>query len=437
MPEDLRALDLRHLWHPYTPIDAFEADDDVPVIARAEGVRLYDAAGRAWLDGISSWWAVNLGHGHPRIVEAIRAQAGTLQHSILGGMSHPNAARLAARLAAAAPGALNRVLFASDGASAVEAALKIALQYRTNRGEAGRDRFVSLADAYHGDTLGAMGPGHLPGFHRPFEKVLTPAFRAASPHCFHCPCGLAPETCDVECFASMAEAVRQNADRVTAVIVEPLCQGAAGMRIYPAAYLRRLRALCDETGALLIADEIAVGFGRTGKLFACEHAGIAPDILCLGKALTGGALPMSATVVTDAVYDTFRNTRERDRTFYHGHTFCGNPIAAAAALAALDVFAGEKIVEQARPAMDALAAGIADLGARPPVARARALGMMGVLEIAPEAGGEDAAKATARKALARDLFIRPLDNIVYLWPPLVTSKEDIGKMLTRLADSLP
>ncbi len=433
MTADLRSADLRHLWHPYTQARDFE-DTRFPIIERAEGLYLFDSDGHAALDGISSWWACNLGHSHPRLVEAIRRQAAQLQHSILGGMSHPNAIRLAERLAAIAPKGLRRSFFASDGASAIEAALKIALQYWWNRGRDEKTEFAALEDGYHGDTLGAVGVGFVPGFHAPFRNAIRPAWRAASPHCFHCPHGHRPESCGAECFGSMEEIFRAHGDRLAAVVLEPVCQGAAGMRIYSAEYVRRLRALCDACDVLMIADEIAVGFGRTGALFACDYCGVSPDILCLGKGLTGGHLPMSVAMVREEIFESFRAApggatgAERDRTFYHGHTYCGNPIAAAAALAALDVYEDERIVERAHPAMKALAACVERLGRWPGVRDSRAMGMMSALEIRPEAGGADAARRICRRAYSLGLFIRPLGNILYLWPPLIARPADIERM---------
>jgi len=423
--------DLAHLWHPFTDIHALQGGG-WPIIQRAEGVCLYDTGGREYLDGISSWWCVNLGHRHPRLLAAARAQLDVLDHSILGGMSHPNAIRLAERLAGAAPGGLTRAFFASDGASAVEAALKIALQYWANLGQPGRHRFVSLAGGYHGDTLGAVGVGYVEAFHRSFRPAVIRSLQAASPHCFHCPHGLSPGDCDLPCFDSMERTIREHHGQIAAVIVEPICQGAAGMRIYPADYLRRLRRLCDECGVLLIADEIAVGFGRTGRLFACEHAGISPDILCLGKALTGGLLPLSATLVAESIYDAFRSPPGEDRTFYHGHTTCGSPITTAVALAVLDAFEQEHILPRARPTMKALAAGIARLADLPCVHRTASLGMMSSVEIAEPAGGAALASRAAAKALEAGLFIRPLGNVLYLWPPLTTTVEQMMRMVELL-----
>ncbi len=429
--DDLRRRAVRAVWHPYTEITSFEASA-FPVVERAEGCSLFAVDGRELLDGISSWWCVNLGHGHPRIVEAIRAQAGRLQHVLLGGVSHPRAIELGERLAAVAPPGLGHALFAADGSVAVEAALKVALQYWVNRGVAGRTRFVALEGGYHGDTLGAIGVGFVDGFHAPFRDAVRPALRAASPHCNRCPVGRAPETCGVECFASMEELVREHHRECAAVVVEPLCQAAAGMRIYPPEYLRRLRALCDRYGLLLVADEIATGFGRTGATFACEHAGVTPDVLTVGKGLTGGALPMSATLVTDAVYDAFRAEGGRARTFFHGTTFCGNPITAAAALAALDVYRDERIVEGVPPRGAILAEGMARVARRLGDAPLRTLGLVAAVEIPEAAGGAACARAVVRRALELGLFLRPLGPVVYLWPPLNAPETVLREMVARL-----
>lgn len=424
-----------HLWHPYTDIAAFE-QVDCPLIVRAQGAYLHDSEGRALLDGIASWWCVNLGHGHPSLVAAIRDQAAILQHTILGGQAHPRAMELAARLAGLAPGDLTRVFFAGDGASAVEAALKIALQFWTNKGEEGRTRFICLEDGYHGDTLGAVGVGFVPAFHRPFEPVIRRAHRAPSPHCAQCPCDRQPETCDVECFAGMEELIRRHHAETAAVILEPLCQGAAGMRIYPGEYLRRLRRLCDEFGLLFIADEIAVGFGRTGSMFACEHAGVAPDMMTVGKGLTGGYMPMSATLVAGRIYDSFRSTADQDRTFYHGHTYCGNPITSALALAALDVYEEEDIPACLTPRITQLAEGMHVLGPLLAGSRVSTLGMIGTVELNTAAGGMERARRVAGRARELGLFVRPMGPAIYLWPPLNITEDECGRMLQILEQAV-
>ena len=435
MTDNLRQQDLRCLWHPVTDIESL-AGQEFPIIERAEGVRLFARGGQTLLDGISSWWCVNLGHSQPAIVEAIRRQAGELQHCILGGMSHPRVIELAGRLAELAPGSLGHAFFASDGASAVETALKIAVQYWVNRGQRGRGRFIALSDAYHGDTLGCIGVGYVESFHGHFDEVVRPSLRAAGPYCRRCPFGKTPETCDVECFESMRETIDANHEQVAAVIVEPLCQGAGGLRMYPEEYLRRLRKLCDERDLLLIADEIAMGFGRTGSMFACERAGITPDLMTIGKALTGGSLPMSAVLATDEVYDAFRSSDGVDRTFYHSHTFGGSPIASAAALAALDIYEQDDVVASCSPRIKQLAAGTEKLAAVAGDAPHGSLGMMGVVELGDERGGVTRAKRITARALELGLFARPLGSCIYLFPPLTTTEAELAEMIDILGEAV-
>ncbi|MEK7354527.1 MAG: adenosylmethionine--8-amino-7-oxononanoate transaminase [Chloroflexota bacterium] len=467
--KSLHDLDIKYLWHPCTEINFFESfkEGDFPIIERAKGVYLYEVGGRPLLDGIASWWCVNLGHGHPRLIEAIQEQAGKLQHAILGGMSHPNAIHLAEQLARLTPGDLSHSFFASDGASAVEAALKIAVQYWANLGEKNRTKFVGLEEGYHGDTLGAMGVGYVEAFHRDYKEVVKPAYHALSPHCAQCPCGKEPETCDIECFDSpaqilqehnkdaetrgtqcldsMAQILREHNKEIAAVIVEPLCQAAAGIRIYPEEYLRRLRKTCDEYSLILIADEIAVGFGRTGSMFACERAGIVPDIMTVGKGITGGYMPLSAAIVNDTIYDSFRNTKDgrdlsravsRDKTFYHSHTFGGNPIITGLALAAIETYEKEKVLEKCQPRIKQLEQGMRRLGEMLGGSKVRALGMMAVIEIDDASGGAGRASRIVRKAYELGLFLRPRGRAIYLWPPLVITETELGQMLSILGEAI-
>lgn len=425
--DDLRDRDIRHLWHPYTDANAYETSR-FRCIERAEGSYLYEQDGRPILDGIASWWAAALGHGHPRIVEAIREQAGVLQHSILGRMTHPRAIELAERLAAITPDGLEHVYFASDGASATEAALKMAIQFWANQGRPERHKFVALDEGYHGDTLGAVGVGFVPSFHWPFEHSVCKAHFAEAPHLAKTATDDEDRDYAIAAFASMERIVREHHAELAGVIVEPLCQGAAGVRIYHPEYLRRLRELCDEYELILIADEIAVGFARTGKMFACDHAEITPDIMCFGKALTGGYLPMSATIVTDRVYDAFRSDASMDRTFYDGHTFCGNPITAAAALAAIDEYEQQDIVHASGAASSQLAETMARVSAHDAVAYQKTLGMIGMAAFTNEAGGADFARRASERAWDLGLFIRPLGNVLYLWPPLNVSEAELAEM---------
>jgi len=423
----MRARDIRYLWHPYTEITSFEKSA-FPIIQRAKGCSLYDMDGREFLDGTSSWWCVNLGHSHPRLLRALRRQAERLQHVLLGGASHTAAIGLAQRLARIAPGGLGHAMFASDGSCAVEAAIKIALQYWLNLGQRGRTHLIALADGYHGDSLGAVGAGFIRQFHGPFAGAIRQAFTAASPHCNQCPHHCVPQTCDVPCFESMRKLVRRHSGKCAAVIVEPLCQAAAGMRIYPTEYLRRLRKLCDEHRLLLICDEIAVGFGRTGAMFACDHADIVPDIMTLGKGLTGGMLPMSATLVSDAIYDTFRRDGDRLRTFFHGHTFCGNPLASAVANAAIDAYQDQKVIQNLKVPMARLHEGMQRVAEALDNAPLRTLGMIAAIEIPAPSGGADRASQMAQRARSLGLLVRPLGNSIYLWPPLTASPRTLNRM---------
>ena len=433
--ESLRDIDIRHLWHPYTDIEAFEKGP-YTVIERAEGVYLYEQGGRPLLDGISSWWSTALGHGHPVVVEAIREQAGVLQQAILGNMSHPKAVELAHKLAEFTPEGLNHSYFAADGASATESALKMAIQYWWNQGIDGKCEFVCLQDGYHGDTLGAVGVGFVQRFHAPFTGAIRKAHVAPAPHA-ECDSGDRREEQAADAaFAELERIVEEHHPRLAGIILEPLCQGAAGIRIYPTSYLRQVRALCNRYELLLIADEIAVGFARTGAMFACEEADITPDIMCLGKALTAGYLPMSATIATTKVYDAFRNKGGRDCTFYDGHTYCGNPITSAAAIAALGLYTSESILDRVKPLETQLAEGFRTIGQHPAVAYQKSLGMIGMCAFGEDAGGMTFARRVWARAVELGLFIRPLGNVLYLWPPLVSTPEELRQMLTLFQQAL-
>ena len=433
--KELREAAVRNLWHPYTDIESFEKSD-FPIVERAEGVYLYETDGKKLFDGIASWWCVNLGHSQPRLVNAIKEQAGKLQNSILGGMSHPPAIKLSKKLCELAPGNLNHVYFAGDGSCATEAALKIALQYWCNIGIKDKTKFICLQDGYHGDTLGAVGVGYVEKFHRNFDSVIQKSYRACSPHCAVCPYKQKPKSCGIECFESMEKLIKKYHKETAAVILEPLCQGAAGIRIYPKEYLVRLRKLCNEYNLLLIADEIAVGFARTGAMFACELAGIVPDMMLIGKGLTSGYLPMSGVLVTDDLYNSFRSDQNHDRTFYHGHTYCGNPICSSLALAALELYEEVNILELIKPRIKQLEEGFNKIGKNLKSSTVLSLGMIGVIELSEDDGG--ITRAAKIKEIAREmgLFIRPLGSAVYLWPPLIATEEELGNMISILDEAV-
>ena len=437
MDKTLASTDYRHLWHPYTDHPSFEQSPHT-CIEWAEEACLYDSTGRAILDGIASWWCVSLGHGHPHVVEAIKEQAETLQQCILGGISHLRAIELAERLATLAPGDLNRCYFAADGSSVVEAALKIAVQYWQLRGKPEKTRFLSLENAYHGDTLGAMGVGMMQWFQEPYGVLVHPAIQVPSPSCTCCDHKAWGEGhCAHSALRELERTLQRQSQEIAAIIVEPLCQAAAGMRFYPSDYLRELRRLCDQHEVLFIADEIATGFGRTGAMFACDHAGVVPDLMCLGKALTAGYLPMSALLARDAVFEAFQQGEYPRRVLWDGHTFCGNPITAAAAVATLEVYERLGLPQSAQARMEQLNSGFAALAAgNDAVEYHRSLGMIGMCALRESAGGAARAKRACARALELGLFVRPLGEVLYLWPPLTVGREDLERMLAILAESV-
>jgi adenosylmethionine---8-amino-7-oxononanoate aminotransferase len=420
--DDVLSIDRRHVWHPYTRRSTLDREA-VPVVERGEGVWLIDVEGRRYLDAIASWWSCSLGHSHPEIVAAIREQAGRLQHSILANMTHPGAIRLSELLAGLMPDDRRHVHYASDGASAVEIAMKIAIQYFHNVGEPGRTRFARLEESYHGDTLGTVSVGYLERFHEAFRDVVFPSAALPVPLV-----GRGEEEVALERARSL---MRERGPSLAALVVEPLCQGAGGIRIYAASYLKALHDLCREAGCLLICDEIAMGFGRTGTMFAFEQAGIDPDIVCLGKAVTGGALPLSAAVVKDAIYDAFGDEPD-DHTFYHGHTFAGNPLACAAAEAAVGLTVRERLPARAARAEPVLREALEPLRALPNVRDARALGMIGAVEMQ----SADAAARVRRALLDRGILLRPLGPVVYVMPPLVIDDDTLARLLREFAGAV-
>ena len=407
----LLALDARHVWHPYT--QHLHAPAPLP-IARAEGAHLVRADGRRVLDAISSWWVTLHGHAHPAIADAIARQAATLEQVIFAGCTHEPAVRLAAALARIAPPGLTRVFLSDNGSTAVEAAVKMALQACANRG-APRRLVAALENAYHGDTFGAMSVSGRSVFSAPFDALLFEVARLPDP-------SVSGEA-TLAAFDALLDA---RGDELAALIVEPMLMGAGGMRMWSAATLRGLAERCRARGVLLIADEVLTGFGRTGPLFACAHAGIAPDILCLSKGITGGFLPLGATLATDAVFDAFLSD-DRRRTLFHGHSYTANPIACAAALASLALLESPDC-DAARTRIEAAhRRGLDALGGR--IHAPRVLGTVAAFELVAEGEGYLAGigRALAAHALAHDVLLRPLGDTCYLLPPYCTTDEDLAQ----------
>lgn len=424
--KEIVALDKRRVWHPYTPMRRYIDEVDPLVIERSEGSRLFDVDGRSYIDANSSWWVATLGHNHPRLVEVLRGQASTLCHTSLAGVTHEPAARLAEELIGIAPAGLSRVFYSDDGSTAVEVALKLSLQKAQNEGEPRRRRFVALDGAFHGETIGAASLGGVEVFRRPFASVLL--------ECIHVP----PPSDDEgysRAFEALSRVLVEEGDEIAAVVLEPLVQGAAGMRMYGAEYLRRARDLCSERGVLLVVDEVFTGYGRTGSMWACDAAGISPDILCIAKGFTGGMLPMAATLVTEAVFEAFLGSP--DRAFYYGHSYCGNPLGSAIAREVLAVFREEGILEKARVKAARIARAFADFAGVPGVLRTRSLGMIGALDLAagPSYLGDAGWKVYA-EARRRGAYLRPLGDVVYVAPPLTIPDADLDELLAIVGDSL-
>ncbi len=440
----LRAWDREHLWHPFTAGADWAAQDPL-VIERAEGVYLFDTDGRRYLDGVSSLWCNVHGHRHPTIDAAIRDQLDRLAHATLLGLTHPTAATLARRLVEIAPPGLTRVFYSDDGATAVEVALKIAFQYwrQIDRPEPRRNRFLALTSAYHGDTLGDVSIGGVDRFTAIFGPILFPTLRAPAPYCYRCPLGLARPGCETACLAEVDRLLSAHPGEVAAVVVEPLVQGAAGMIVQPEGYLRGLREITRKHNTLLIADEVAVGFGRTGAMFACGREGITPDLLCLAKGITGGYLPLAATLATETVYAPFHGTAAEGRTFMHGHTYGGNPLGAAAALATLQVFEDEQTLAH-------LPAKIAHLERRLTAWRSfrhvgdvRQLGLIAGVELVADPASrtpfdwsEQVGARVCRRARDLGLLIRPLADVLVIMPPLSITIPELDTMLDAMEQAI-
>ncbi len=417
-------LDKARLWHPYTPMDEYIERTDPLVVERALGARLFDADGKSYLDGNSSWWVAALGHGHPRLLRALAEQASRLSHCSMAGTTHEPAALLADELVTIAPGGLERVFFTDNGSTAIEAAVKMAAQMWRQVGRETKNRFVALDGAFHGDTVGAASLGGVEVFRRPFGGILFDCVHVPSPS----------EGGYARAFESIERAVRLDADRIAAVVVEPMVQGAAGMRTYDAAYLRALRELCSQAEVLLVFDEVFSGYGRTGPMWACEHAGVAPDILCIGKAFAS-ILPMAATLVTPRVFDAFRGGKER--AFFYGHTFCGNPLGAALAREVLAIYRDEQVLERAARKGPRIARAFERLGTIPGVERVRSLGMIGAADLS---GGHGYLGRVGwrvyEEARKRGAYLRPLGDTVYVCPPLVIDDADLDELLAILEASV-
>ena len=439
---DLIQRDLSVLWHPCTQMKDHEWLPMIP-IRRGDGVWLEDFEGKRYLDAISSWWVNLFGHNNPRIKAALREQLDTLEHVILAGFTHEAVVELSERLVALAPPGLARCFYADNGSSAIEVALKMSFHYWRNQGEARRTRFITLENSYHGETLGALSLGNVPLYRETYGPLLLETIPVPAPDCSQREPG---ETCaeySERLFAPMEAALAEHAHEVCAVIIEPLVQCAGGMRMYDPVYLERLREACDRHRVHLIADEIAVGFGRTGTMFACEQAGITPDFLCLSKGLTGGYLPLSVTLTREEIYAAFYDDYATLKAFLHSHSYTGNALCCRAALATLDIFEQDQVIERNRELARCMARAVEPLADHPHVGEIRQQGMIVAMEMVkdrnsrvPYAWEERRGLRVYQHALRQGALLRPLGNVVYFMPPYVIDEEQIGFLARTARDGI-
>lgn len=432
--QQLAEKDLQYIWHPCSQMKDYETLPPI-IIDHGKGVYLYDKNGKEYLDVISSWWCNLLGHCNDKITARMKRQLDTLEHVIFANFSHEPAIELCERLMKIIPKGLCKFNFSDNGSASVECALKMAFQYQYQTGHPEKTRFMALSDGYHGETIGALSVGTLDLYAEIYKPMLMDIVRVEAPDCYRCPYGKCRDCCQCECFEKAEQALAEYGHEIAAFIVEPLVQGSAGMRIYPPLYLKKLREACNRHGVLLIADEIATGFGRTGKLFACDHAGITPDIMCVSKGLTGGYLPMAITITTQEIYDAFYDDYSKGKAFMHSHTYSGNPLACSAALAVQDILEEDHILEHAAVRAAYLHNKLmAALGDHPNVGEIRHIGLINGIELVANRETKEAFPSKDRvgyqiykRALERGVILRPLGDVIYFNPPLIINEAEIDK----------
>ena len=424
--------DLKYIWHPCSQMKDYETLPPI-VVERASGINLYDTEGNCYKDIVSSWWCNLLGHCNPRINQAIKNQLDKLEHVIFANFTHKTAITLCQKLVEVLPKGLCKFNFADNGSASVEMAMKMSFQYHQQVGNSHKRRFMALTDAYHGETIGALSVGACDLYTEIYKPILLDVERVPAPDCFRCPYGKCRDNCDCECFEQAEKIFEKFGKDTCAMLVEPLLQCSAGMKVYPALYLTKLRALCDKYNVHLIADEIATGYGRTGKMFAFDHAGVSPDIMCLSKGLTGGYMPMSICVTTQEIYDAFYDDYNKGKAFMHSHTYAGNPLACSAAIEVLNILKDENIIEKANDKAKyfnrIIKEKFEDL---PYVGEVRHIGLINAIEIVKDKTTKEAYSSKLRlgyqiykKALKKGVLLRPLGDVIYFNPPLIIEYEDM------------
>ncbi len=438
----LARLDKEYVWHPFTQMRDWMESEPL-IIQGGDGPYLVDVEGKRYIDGVSSLWVIVHGHGKREIVEAIRTQAAALCHSTLLGLASVPSVLLAQELVRIAPPGLSRVFYSDNGSTSVEIALKMAYQFWQHRGEKKRRLFLSFKNGYHGDTLGAVSVGGIDLFHKVYRPLLFRSPKALSPYCYRCPLRLEPQDCGMACVDAFEQQVKRYKDRLCAVVIEPAVQGAGGMLVQPEGFLRAIWRITREHGLLFIADEVATGFGRTGEMFACLGAGISPDFLCLSKGITGGYLPLAATLTTGEVFEGFLGEFADFKTFFHGHTYTGNPVAAAAAIANLRLFEKEKLLDRVRAASGLMQAGLQGFYGLSHVGDVRQKGCMVGIELVadkkrkrPYRPEEKVGQRVVVEARKRGVIVRPLGDVIVLMPPLAIEDEVLEELLSVTYESI-
>jgi adenosylmethionine-8-amino-7-oxononanoate aminotransferase len=428
--------DFKYLWHPFTQMREYVKEKPL-IIKEGRGCILKDIYGNEYLDGVSSLWTNVHGHRKHELDIAIKKQLDLIAHSTLLGMSNVPAVQCAKKLVQISPDGLNKVFFSDDGSTAVEIALKMAFQYhRQSSGEDGaRTKFMCLANSYHGDTIGAVSVGGIDLFHATYGPLLFETIKVESPYCYRCPFDEVSSSCEFECLRHMEELMRAHAHEIAALVMEPMVQGAGGIIVQPPGYLKKVRALCTRYNIIMIADEVAVGFGKTGKMFGCDHEGVQPDIMTLGKGITGGYLPLSATLVSDRIYNGFLGQEDELKTFFHGHTYTGNQLACAAAIANLKIFDEEKTVAGLGNKIDFFADRLQSFSSLEHVGDVRQCGFMAGIELVSDKDSKQPFSQKDRighrvimEARGQGLIIRPLGDVVVIMPPLAISKQDLDNI---------
>jgi adenosylmethionine-8-amino-7-oxononanoate aminotransferase len=440
--ETLAAWDKQYVWHPFTQMKDWMQLEPL-IIERGEGCFLVDSDGNRYIDGVSSLWVLVHGHGKRELIDALHQQAEKLCHSTLLGLANAPSIELAKKLIEIAPQGLSKVFYSDNGSTSVEIALKMAYQYWQQKDEKQRKSFLSFTNGYHGDTIGAVSVGGIDLFHKAYRPLLFKTRKSPSPYCYRCPIKMRPESCHLACVEVFEHMVKKYKEELCAVVIEPSVQGAAGMIIQPEGFLPAIRKITKENGLLFITDEVATGFGRTGSMFACTGEGVQPDLLCVAKGITGGYLPLAATLATDEVFDGFLAEFDEFKTFFHGHTYTGNPLACAVALANLEVFEKERLIEKVRKDSEDLRRSLARFYDLSHVGEVRQKGFMTGIELVenrrtkkPYAAGEKIGQRVIMEARKQGVIIRPLGDVIVLMPPLAIKESTLGQLLAVTYSSI-